>query len=46
MKDSTKEKIQQAIKDLEAIGSLNNPGMNKVIVNLKKALEDDVKSKK
>jgi hypothetical protein len=46
MKDSVKEKIQQAIKHLEDIGGLNNPGMKKVIVNLKKTLEDDVKSKK
>ena len=46
MKQSTIDKIKESIKDLEAIGGLNNPEMKKVIVKLKKALDDDAKAKK
>lgn len=46
MKQSTINKIKESIKDLEDIGGLNNPEMKKVIIKLKKALDDDAKSKK
>lgn len=46
MKQSTKEKIQESIKDLEVIGGLKDPELNKVIAKLKKAIKDNVKSKK
>jgi len=46
MKQSTIDKIKESIKDLEDIGGLNNLEMKKVIVKLKKALDDDAKSKK
>ena len=46
MKPSIKEKIQESIKDLEAIGGLKDPEVKKVIAKLKKAIKDDVNSKK
>ena len=46
MKKSTKNKIIESIKDLEAMGGLNNPNMKKVIVKLKLALDDEANSKK
>lgn len=46
MKQSTVDKIKESIKDLEAIGGLNNPDMRKVIVKLKLALDNEAKSKK
>lgn len=46
MKQSTIEKIQDSIKDLEAIGGLKDQEVKKVIDKLKKAIKDDVKSKK
>ena len=46
MKDSTRKKIEESIKDLEAMGGLNNPQMRKVIAKLKIALNDEKKSKK
>jgi len=46
VKDSTRKKIEESIKDLESIGGLNNPEMKKVIVNLKIALDNEKKSKK
>jgi hypothetical protein len=46
MKDSTRKKIEESIKDLEDMGGLNNPEMKKVIANLKIALDNEKKSKK
>ena len=46
MKQSTIDKIKESIKDLEAIGGLNNSEMKKVIVKLKLALDNEAKSKK
>jgi hypothetical protein len=46
MKKSTKNKIKESIKDLEAIGGLKNLEMKKVIVKLKLALDNEAKSKK
>jgi hypothetical protein len=46
MKQSTKDKIKESIKDLEAIGGLKNPKMMGVIVKLKKALQDEESAKK
>lgn len=46
MKESTKEKIQEAINDLKELGGLKDPGTKKVVKKLKKALEDEEKSKK
>lgn len=45
MKKSTKNKIEESIKDLESIGGLDNPAMKKVIVKLKLALDNEAKSK-
>ena len=46
MKDSTKKKIEESIKDLEGIGGLKNSDMKKVIAKLKIALNNEKKSKK
>jgi len=46
MKDSTWQKIEESIKDLEDIGGLKNPNMKKVIAKLKIALDNEKKSKK
>jgi len=46
MKKSTRDKIQESIKDLESIGGLKNSQMKKVIVKLKLALDNEAKSKK
>ena len=46
MKESTKQKIKDSIRDLKDIGGLNNPEMKSVIVKLKLALENEVKSEK
>jgi hypothetical protein len=46
MKKSTKNKIEESIKDLEKIGGLDSAAMRKVIVKLKIALDNEAKSKK
>ncbi len=46
MKESTKKKIKESIKDLEDIGGLRNPKMKEIIVKLKLALDNEGKSKK
>jgi hypothetical protein len=46
MKQSTKDKIQEAVDDLKDMGGLSDPNVKKVIKKLKKALKDEEKSKK
>lgn len=46
MKKSTKDKIKESIKDLEAMGGLKNQKMMEVIVKLKLALQDEESAKK
>lgn len=46
MKQSTKDKIQEAVDDLKSNGGLKDPNVKKVIDKLKKALKDEDKSKK
>ena len=46
MKQTTKNKIQEAVDDLKDMGGLNDPNVKKVIKKLKKALKDEEKSKK
>ena len=44
MKQSTKDKIQEAVDDLKSNGGLNDPNVKKVINKLKKALKEEDKS--
>jgi len=46
MKKKIEDKIKESIKDLEDIGGLKNHDMKKVIVNVKKAVRVNKKSKK
>ncbi|MEK6829878.1 MAG: hypothetical protein AABY15_07195 [Nanoarchaeota archaeon] len=46
MKKVLKNKIQEAITDLERLGGLKDPEMKKVVDKLKKVIEDNGKSNK
>jgi len=46
MKESTKQKIQDAINDIKEFGGLRDPKMKEVINKLKKVLKEEEKSKK
>jgi polyhydroxyalkanoate synthesis regulator phasin len=46
MKESTKEKIQEAIDDLKQFGGLKDPKLKEVVNKLKKAIKETEKSKK
>ena len=46
MKKSTKKIILEGINEIEDAGGLNNPDIAKSIKKLKKAVQDDDKSKK
>ena len=46
MKKSTKKTILEGISEIEDAGGLNNPEVAKAIKKLKKAVQDDDKSKK
>ena len=46
MRQATKDKIWEAINDLQELGGIKDFGTKEVIKKLKKALEDEEKSKK
>ncbi len=46
MKESTKQKIQEAINDIKELGGLKDPKMKEVVDKLKKVLKEEVNSKK
>jgi predicted DNA-binding ArsR family transcriptional regulator len=46
MKESTRQKIQEAINDIKELGGLSDPKMKEVVDKLKKVLKEDEKSKK
>jgi hypothetical protein len=46
MKESTKQKIQEAIDDLRQFGGLKDPKLKEVVNKLKKVIKDNEKSKK
>ena len=46
MKDTTREKIKESIKDLKEFGGFEDPAIKEVVKKLKKALEDEDKSEK
>ena len=46
MKESTKQKIQEAIDDLKQFGGLKDPNLKEVVNKLKKVIKETEKSKK
>lgn len=46
MKESTKQKIQEAVNDIKELGGLKDQKMKEVINKLKKVLKEEEKSKK
>lgn len=46
MKESTKQKIQEAIDEIKQSGGLNDPGLKEVVNKLKKVVKQTEKSKK
>lgn len=46
MKDSTRQKIQEAVNDIKELGGFNDPKMREVVDKLKKVLKEEEKFKK
>jgi len=45
MKQETKDKIEEAVNELESVGGSKNPDVKKVIDKIRKALKSDKKPK-
>lgn len=46
MKETTKQKIQEAIDDLKQLGGLKDPKLSEVVNKVKKVIKDTKNSKK